>query len=129
MDFDPFASLGSDNDSQFMSSNQTATENTVEKDATERVDPFSWSEPSLGEEMVIGDADNSKIDSVNESLDFDKKSDNLELPATSDLSQPLELPGSVPFLAETETDIPQTPAGTETSPQVKTRKVNGFLSI
>ena len=78
---------------------------------------------------MIEDADNTKFEPVNESLDFDKKSDNLELAATSDLSQPSELPGSVPFLAETETDIPQTPAGAETSPQVKTRKVNGFLSI
>ena len=126
MDFDPFGSLSSDKDPQLVSSDPAATDNKFNEEAPERVDPFSWSEPGLGGEEVMKDADSNEFNIVNESPDFDKKSDNDGLAETSVLSQPCGVPGSLSSITETETDISQTPAGLEAPPQMQIRKVIQF---
>ena len=81
MDFDPFESLR-----DLDATKQNNTEETPS-------DPFSWTEPSLGEadEMKVAEVNESEI--VNESLDFDKNIANDGQAETSVISQPSEFPG------------------------------------
>ena len=81
MDFDPFESLR-----DLDATKQNNTEETPS-------DPFSWTEPTLGEadEMKVAEVNESEI--VNESLDFDKNIANDGQAETSVISQPSEFPG------------------------------------
>ena len=104
MDFDPFESLR-----DLDATKQNNTEETPS-------DPFSWTEPSLGEADEIKVAE-SEI--VNESLDFDKNIANDGQAETSVISQPSEFPG---ILTGTDSarDNVQSPSQ---STQMKVRQV------
>ena len=112
MDFDPFASLAPDKDS--ISSDLITNENT-----TDRIDPFSWNEPSVGGE---NDADGVKLDSF--TLSNTETANDEEENVSSGMLETLgnnqqEIPDTVPTISIQNADSFQAPSLSSTEKKVR----------